>query len=174
VTPDPFSRLIDLKLARSSNLFATRYFYFVERDREDLTGTETARLTIECPWRLSRDGVIIVGSEDYGLPASTNHNEEWDRTVDQWGHLQNELLESNFGHTLKSEILFSKQALLVEQATMLDCGGFQINFTDRHELSGFPTSAHDMEWVLSFENDVYGLMNGKISAQRKVPNRRTR
>lgn len=163
--PDLFARLAGLKIARSEHIFGTRYFYFVTSDSQDLLVEEVARLTVECPWRFTREGTIIVGSEDYGLQASTNTSDDWDRAADQWGHLQNELLEREFGHIAASKLVFSKQALIVQQAGIHECGGFQIDFTEQYRLSGFPTSANELEWLLSFEDAVYSFMNGKVSVQ---------
>src|SRR5437868_14384786 len=103
---ESLSVLIGLRLARSVNWCATRNFYFGRAD----TQIEDALYTVslDCPWRIQRDDVILVGSEDYSERAEDNTDESWEAGMPT-GHLQNQKLAELFGE-LKGGSIVSTDA----------------------------------------------------------------
>jgi hypothetical protein len=141
--------LIGLQLFKAWNIFATRLLYFATPGEHPTSEDGDYRITLECPWRIEQEGCIIVGSEDYGLRASTNLDPAWDPTEMQWGHRQDEKLVDLLGESRNGVIFNTGIKLVVESLEGDAFGGFRLYLSGGYTLGAFPTTDGALEWLLS-------------------------
>ncbi len=98
-------------------------------------------LSVQCPWRITRDDRIIVGNSDLYYPPKSEAEQplvdfDWDRKINR----RDELLRSVFDNTGK---------LTVSRVDVGDAGAVTISMDNNFKLDLFPNdSADDEYWRL--------------------------
>jgi hypothetical protein len=157
-----FASLVGLQLFKSWNVFATRMFYFSAPGSETRENDGEFMLTLECPWRIERLERILVGSEDYGIQARSSSDGAGDPDT-QSGQLQDEKLRELLGKEENGAIFSTRPDLIVESVEADSVGGFNIRLSGGYNLTAFPSTDSDMEWLLKRRSGGYLiLMNGNL------------
>jgi hypothetical protein len=161
--------IVGLKLFGSRNFCATRHFYFgnatsqVGRDRSHYT------LGLECPWRIRRSGLIIVGSDDYYEKAEGNDDPAWEPGM-PGGHLQDQRLAELLGELREGDIATTHPGFTVRSVELDECGGIRIELASDWVLEAFPDSVKRMQWIfMSPDRPSFVLMNGVVNKCKKKP-----
>ncbi len=144
-----FKELTCLQLFKSWNLFATRMFYFAAPGFQNQDDDGDCRLTLECPWRIEYQDLVLVGSEDYGIRSEDNSDPAWNPTDMQWGHLQDQRLVELLGTERSGAIFNTGSNLIVESVAADNLGGFRLHLSGGYTLSVFPAGSVDLQWLLS-------------------------
>ncbi|MEW5980489.1 MAG: hypothetical protein AB1898_32280 [Acidobacteriota bacterium] len=113
-------------------------------------------LGVHCAWRITREGVILAGLDDYVLPSDDNREDM------PAGYLQEKKLADLLGEIKEGEIVNTGSGFIAESVDADNCGGIRINFTGGYALEVFPTSSDEMAWDLMYhDGGSLGWMNGK-------------
>jgi hypothetical protein len=139
--------LVGFQVLKVWNVFATSFFYFGPPGSTNYDGE--VWLELECPWRIDREGRMVVGSEDYGERAEGNTDLNWSAKDDQTGHLQQQKLEALLGGAMNGAVLNTTAQFVVEKVRADSVGGFQLYLSGAHILSVFPAGTTGMQWLLS-------------------------
>lgn len=150
------SNLISLPLAIASDAADMKKFSFgAIRPHPSGRGTvgEYA-LHIQCPWRLTQNGHIVTGSDDYYEPAETDQEidlEDW-----RAGNLQRkrlgEILRS-FDSATRSWVNGTDK-LVVESVSADDFGGFELILSGGFRLQVFPSGSRGEYWRFLVPGDL--------------------
>src|ERR1700690_115183 len=158
---ESLSLLVGRRLVRSRNFLATRHFYFGRNSLEDAAGLYT--LGVECPWRIRKDDMIVVGSEDYYERAEDNLDETWQAGTST-GHLQNQKLAELLGEVRGDCVINTGTGMVVQSVQEEPCKGLRIGLTEGYTLEVFPASRSQMEWIFMIPGQrSLVLMNGVVN-----------
>ncbi|MEW5975659.1 MAG: hypothetical protein AB1898_07620 [Acidobacteriota bacterium] len=154
-------QLIGLRLVKCWNAFATRYFYFSDNFSDKATDECCYTLDIECAWRITKDAAILVGLDDYSLPADDHSDPDW-RVDMPTGHLQDQKLRELLGEIRGGEIINTGSDFIAQSVEVDEYGGFRINLAGGYTLEVFPASSNEMMWSLIRPGGgALGWTNGK-------------
>ncbi len=156
------AKLVGLRLFKCWKLLGTRIFYFSAAGPETPRSDWDFMLSLECPWRIEKRDQVVVGSQDYGLPASGNSDPAWKPNA-QSGHLQDEKLRELLGRQEDAAIYSLRPDLVVESVKADAVGGFRLQLSGGYSLAAFPTTDNDMQWLLKRSTGGYLiLMKGSL------------
>ncbi len=137
----------------SRTLDMAKFDFGARRSRTDSDGAAGEvgefALHIQCPWRITRQGKVIVGSGDLYYPANHRYDEnvpdefDWERTTT----LRDQLLD----------VLFEggKRQFIVQKVEAGDAGGLQIVLSEALCLDVLPCDSLPREHWRLFEPDNF-------------------
>ena len=158
--------IVGLRLVGSRNFCATRHFYF--GNAAPRAGVDHSHyLGVECPWRIRRLGLIVVGSDDYYAKAEANDDPSWEPGM-PGGHLQDERLAESLGEFKEGEIITTHPGLTVKDVELDGCGDIRIELEANWVLEVFPDGAKRMQWIFtSPDRPSLILMDGVVNKSRR-------
>lgn len=124
---------------RACNLFWIGFGKLVKRKNSRGIYDEIAEysLHIQCPWRIVRNNVIVIASQDIYIPKT---NIEWTEDFD-WDVQGENIFDE------KTNQFFSNynDNLIVSRVLVDEYGGLEIDFNDEFKLQIFPSASVDEE-----------------------------
>jgi hypothetical protein len=166
---EDLGKLMGLKLLRSRSFLATRHFYFGEPGAGTGTPKLLHTLGVECPWRLRDQGLILVGSEDYGELAEGDTEPPCEPAA-RSGRLQDQKLAESLGELKGGDVFNTGSAFVVESLETDRYGGFTLGMSEGHFLDVVPCSRGQMEWILLFPGGgSLVLMNADLTRSKPKP-----
>lgn len=143
------------KTTRAGAMECLKFGVFYKRDRKGIDNQiGIFGLHLQCPWRITKNDIILVGSDD--VVEQPDEKGEFDDSFDwdvQGGNLRDVKLEN----MLKSE------KLVVKSVVADNLGGFQLVFHNNITLSVFPTSSSK-----SFYSEYWRLLVNKNNPKHFV------
>jgi hypothetical protein len=158
------AELLGRPLSGATNILATRWFLFGELRLDAAKQVAPYILSIECAWRIEREGRVVVGSADFDFEAELQ-NRPPGAELD-W-NLQNEKLLALFGDFRQGYIVPTSE-LLVHGVEVDGMGGGVLTFGDSYRLSMFPCSSTLEAWGLLRDpgEGRFSITNGNWSETR--------
>jgi hypothetical protein len=159
--------IVGLRLLGSRNFCATRHFYFGGETSPTDPDSPHFTLGLDCPWRIRRAGLIVVGSDDYYEKADGNADPSWEPGMPS-GHLQNQKLVELLGELKEARVITTHPGFVVKAVDLDECGGMRIGLEPDCILEVFPNSVKSMQWIFkSPDRPSLVLMNGVVNRTKK-------
>src|SRR5208283_181428 len=159
--------IIGLTLLGSRNFCATRHFYFGRATSQTDPARPHYTLGLECPWRIRKSWLIVVGSDDYYEKAEGNADPSWEPGM-PGGHLQDQRLAELLGELREGDITTVHPGFVVTAAQLDECGGIRVDLESNYVLEVFPDSGKRMQWILRLpDHSAFVLMNGVVNESKK-------
>ena len=160
-------RIVGLRLYGSRNFCATRQFYFGSVTSHIGQDGPHYTLGVECPWRMRKAGLIIVGLDDYRERAEGNDDPDWEPNT-PGGDLQHQKLAELLGESREEGIATTHPGFAVMGVKLDDCGDIQIEFESNCVLEVFSDGSKSMQWIFSSpDQPSIVLMNGVLNRIKK-------
>lgn len=135
-------QLIGFEFTRTTRAGAMECFKFGILYRKDRKGVERQvgqfDIHLQCPWRITKNDAILVGSDD--LVEQADENAEFDENFD-WD-VQGENLSD-----IKLDAFLKSGRHIVESVTADNLGGFELMFNNDVRISIFPTLSSKSEYA---------------------------
>lgn len=144
-------QLTSYAFTRATRVGATECMHFGISYKFDRKGNKIQiggfSIHLQCPWRITKNDIIIVGSDDvYEQP---DENAEYDENFDwdvQGGNLRD----------VKLQEFLQSEKLTVQSVTTDNFGGFELIFNNDIKLTVFPASSNK-----DFYSEHWRLLNNK-------------
>lgn len=163
------NRVVGLRLYGSRNFCATRQFYFGSATSHIGQDGPHYTLGVECPWRIRKAGLIIVGLDDYRERAEGNDDPDWELNM-PGGDLQHQKLAELLGESREEGIATTHPGFSVKGVKLDKCGDIQIEFESNCILEVFSDGSKSMQWIFkSPDQPSIVLMNGVLNRTKKRP-----
>ena len=157
------NRIVGLRLYGSRNFCATRQFYFGSATSHVGQDGPHYTLGVECPWRIRKAGLIIVGLDDYRERAEGNDDPDWELNM-PGGDLQHQKLAELLGESREEGIATTHPGFSVKGVKLDECGDIQIEFESNCILEVFSDGSKSMQWIFkSPDQPSIVLMNGVLN-----------
>lgn len=154
-------QLIGLELTKTTRVGAMECLKFGTFFKKDKKGIDKQigifDLHLQCPWRITKNDVIVVGSDD--VVEQPDENAVFDESFN-WDVQGGNLRDVKLWEILKSE------KLLVKSVIADNFGGFQLIFNDNIILSVFPASSSN-----TFYSEYWRLLVNKNNPKHFVVSR---
>ena len=161
------NRIVGLRLYGSRNFCATRQFYFGSATSHVGQDGPHYTLGVECPWRIRKAGLIIVGLDDYRERAEGNDDPDWELNM-PGGDLQHQKLAELLGESREEGIATTHPGFSVKGVKLDECGDIQIEFESNCILEVFSDGSKSMQWIFkSPDQPSIVLMNGVLNWTKK-------
>ena len=159
--------IVGLRLYGSRNFCATRQFYFGSATSHVGQDGPHYTLGVECPWRIRKAGLIIVGLDDYRERAEGNDDPDWELNM-PGGDLQHQKLAELLGESREEGIATTHPGFSVKGVKLDECGDIQIEFESNCILEVFSDGSKSMQWIFkSPDQPSIVLMNGVLNWTKK-------
>ena len=159
--------IVGLRLYGSRNFCATRQFYFGSATSQVGQDGPHYTLGVECPWRIRKAALIIVGLDDYRERAEGNDDSDWEPNM-PGGDLQHQKLAELLGENRKEGIATTHPGFTVNGVKIDECGDIQIEFESNCILEVFSDGSKSMQWIFrSPDQPSFVLMNGLVNKTKK-------
>jgi len=165
---DVLKGIVGLRLYGSSApVCGTRFFYFGSSTSQVGQDGTHYRLGLECPWRMRKAGLIIVGNDDRNERDEGNDDPDWEPTM-PGGDLQRQKLVELLGECRKGDIATTHPGFTVTNVKLGECGDIEIEFESNCILEVFPDGSKSMQWTIkSPDQPSFVLMNGVVNKTKK-------
>ncbi|MGA9669977.1 MAG: hypothetical protein WBQ94_12265 [Terracidiphilus sp.] len=159
--------IVGLMMLGSRSFCATRHFYFGSDTLQFGLNRSHYTLGLECPWRIRKSSLIMVGSDDYSEKAEGNDDPAWEPGMHS-GHLQDQRLAELLGELREGSIVTTHSGFTVRRVELGACGDIQIELEPGWVLEVFPDGSKSMQWIFkSPDQPSIVLMNGVLNRTKR-------
>ena len=128
-------------------------YFFSVSTTSSLPNESAVEISIECPWRLEKDGSVLVGQGD--------HHADDLAEIDR-------LLERFLGKR-EGETFVCDEPPLVTRVLTRSCGDLTVSLSNGLSICAFSSSVSQMEWMVRIPGEGYlARFNGAFEARLRM------